>query len=120
MHGGPPAATTSSNARNFHANIGSGGGWDQSHPQSQFQSQFQRGGAAGGGGFDSGGFGGFGGGRRGPRYTPGGPRVAEHLCELRPDGSGFMTTKEKDWVAKIQLIQLSSDGPEDYYYQVTH
>ncbi|KAL5475559.1 hypothetical protein EMCRGX_G025389 [Ephydatia muelleri] len=46
-------------------------------------------------------------------------RYSELLCDLKPDWSGFMTTKEKDWVLKIQLIQLQSPDPsnDDYYYQ---
>ena len=43
-----------------------------------------------------------------------------YLDEMRQDGSGFMTQKEKDWVIKIQLVQLQTTDPEneDYYYQV--
>ena len=39
---------------------------------------------------------------------------------MRQDGSGFMTQKEKEWVIKIQLVQLQTTDPEneDYYYQV--
>lgn len=39
---------------------------------------------------------------------------------MRADGSGFMTQKEKEWVIKIQLVQLQSQDPdnEDYYFQV--
>lgn len=42
-----------------------------------------------------------------------------YLDEMRSDGSGFMTQKEKDWVIKIQLVQLQTTDPEneDYYYQ---
>uniref|UniRef100_A0A8D0A094 PAT1 homolog 2 n=1 Tax=Sander lucioperca TaxID=283035 RepID=A0A8D0A094_SANLU len=31
----------------------------------------------------------------------------------------FMTTKEKEWITKLQMIQLQSENPyhEDYYYQ---
>lgn len=45
---------------------------------------------------------------------------SEYLDEMRADGSGFMTQKEKDWVIKVQLIELRSLDPEneDYYYQV--
>ena len=45
---------------------------------------------------------------------------SEYLDEMRKDGSGFMTQKEKDWVIKIQLVQIQSPDPEneDYYYQV--
>lgn len=39
---------------------------------------------------------------------------------MKADGSGFMTQREKDWVIKIQLLQLQSSDPanDDYYYQV--
>ena len=32
-----------------------------------------------------------------------------------------MTQKEKDWVIKVQLLQLQSQDPstDDYYYQVS-
>ena len=45
---------------------------------------------------------------------------SEYLDEMKADGSGFMTQKEKDWVIRIQLVQLHSQDPdnEDYYYQV--
>jgi DNA topoisomerase 2-associated protein PAT1 len=45
---------------------------------------------------------------------------SEYLDEMRADGSGFMTQKEKDWVIRIQLLQLQTTDPEneDYYYQV--
>ena len=35
--------------------------------------------------------------------------------------SGLMTQKEKDWIIKIQLIQLQTDNPylDDYYYTVS-
>lgn len=41
------------------------------------------------------------------------------LCDLRQDGSGFMNQKEKDWVIKVQLLQLHTTTPsvDDYYYQ---
>lgn len=31
-----------------------------------------------------------------------------------------MTTKEKEWITRLQMIQLQSEHPylEDYYYQV--
>ena len=34
--------------------------------------------------------------------------------------SNLMTQKEKDWVARIQMMQLQSTDPylDDYYYQV--
>ena len=34
--------------------------------------------------------------------------------------NGLMTRKEKDWIIKIQLIQLQTDNPylDDYYYTV--
>lgn len=33
-----------------------------------------------------------------------------------------MTAKEKEWIIKLQMIQLQSENPylEDYYYQVEH
>lgn len=32
----------------------------------------------------------------------------------------LMTTKEKEWITRLQMIQLQSEHPylEDYYYQV--
>lgn len=35
--------------------------------------------------------------------------------------AGLMTQKEKDWLCKIQLMQLKSENPyvEDYYYTVS-
>jgi len=35
--------------------------------------------------------------------------------------SGLMTQREKDWVVKIQLLQLHTDNPyvDDYYYTVS-
>jgi DNA topoisomerase 2-associated protein PAT1 len=37
---------------------------------------------------------------------------------MKRDGSGFMTQREKEWVVKIQLLQLQGADPEndDYYY----
>ena len=34
--------------------------------------------------------------------------------------AGLMTQREKDWVVKIQLLQLHTDNPyiDDYYYTV--
>ena len=34
---------------------------------------------------------------------------------------GIMTQKEKDWIVKIQLMQLQTDNPylHDYYYTVS-
>ena len=34
--------------------------------------------------------------------------------------SGLMTQREKDWVVKIQLLQLHTDNPyvDDYYHTV--
>lgn len=48
-------------------------------------------------------------------------KLNELLCDLKPDGSGFMTQKEKEWIIKVQLLQLHTTTPEveDYYYQVT-
>jgi DNA topoisomerase 2-associated protein PAT1 len=46
-------------------------------------------------------------------------KTYELLCDLKPDGSGFMTNKEKEWIIKVQLLQLHTSTPEidDYYYQ---
>ena len=48
------------------------------------------------------------------------PKLHEMLVDLKPDGSGFMSNKEKEWVIKVQLLQLHNTSPdiEDYYYQV--
>lgn len=39
---------------------------------------------------------------------------------IRDPYSNLMTQKEKDWVARIQMMQLQSTDPylDDYYYQV--
>ncbi len=49
-------------------------------------------------------------------------RRSEYLGEMKSDGSGFMTQKEKEWVIRIQLIQLQSSDPsnDDYYYMVSN
>lgn len=45
------------------------------------------------------------------------------ICR-KPDGwdpySNLMTAKEKEWITRLQMIQLQSEHPylEDYYYQV--
>ena len=38
----------------------------------------------------------------------------------RDEYSNLMSQREKDWVIKIQMLQLSSNNPnlDDYYYQV--
>ncbi len=38
----------------------------------------------------------------------------------RDEYSNLMTTREKEWVIKIQMLQLQSNNPyiDDYYYQV--
>ncbi|XP_059140141.1 protein PAT1 homolog 1-like isoform X2 [Physella acuta] len=38
--------------------------------------------------------------------------------EVEDEYAGLMTKKEKDWIIKIQLIQLQTDNPylDDYYY----
>lgn len=35
--------------------------------------------------------------------------------------SALMTSLEKDWVIKVQMLQLQSENPQrdDYYYQVS-
>ena len=60
--------------------------------------------------------------RDAPEAAPRKSRRSEHLNEMKPDGSGFMTQKEKEWVIRIQLLQLQSPDPsnDDYYYQVTY
>ena len=39
---------------------------------------------------------------------------------MKGDGSGFMTQREKEWVVKVQLLQLQGNDPQsdDYYYLV--
>ena len=56
----------------------------------------------------------------GDQGVPRKSRRSEYLGEMKADGSGFMTQKEKEWVIKIQLLQLQSPDPsnDDYYYQV--
>lgn len=52
----------------------------------------------------------------------GGARVGGDR-RIRDPYSNLMTPKEKDWVARIQMMQLQSTDPylDDYYYQVhTH
>ncbi|CAL1528228.1 unnamed protein product [Lymnaea stagnalis] len=41
-----------------------------------------------------------------------------HDKDLEDEYAGLMTKKEKDWIIKIQLIQLQTDNPylDDYYY----
>lgn len=53
--------------------------------------------------------------------TPLSSKCSEMLCDLKPDGSGFMNRKEKEWIIKVQLMQLHTTTPEtdDYYYQVS-
>lgn len=55
-----------------------------------------------------------------PPFLP--SKLSELLCEVKPDGSGFMTTKEKEWIIKVQLLQLHTVSPDidDYYYQVSY
>jgi len=49
------------------------------------------------------------------RVRPGGDRRS------RDPYSNLMTQKEKEWVTKIQMMQLQSTDPylDDYYYQVS-
>ena len=44
-----------------------------------------------------------------------------HFDESRDPYEGLMTKKERDWIKKIQLMQLQSDNPflDDYYYTVS-
>jgi DNA topoisomerase 2-associated protein PAT1 len=46
------------------------------------------------------------------------PRAGE---EVEDEYAGLMTKKEKDWIIKIQLMQLNTDNPylDDYYYTVS-
>merc|ERR1719239_1328676 len=48
-------------------------------------------------------------------------RSSDSMSTVDPDEdpyNGLMTRKEKDWIIKIQLIQLQTDNPylDDYYY----
>ncbi|XP_035662599.1 protein PAT1 homolog 1-like isoform X2 [Branchiostoma floridae] len=54
-------------------------------------------------------------GNRNWRDGPGG----FHGGEPRDEYAGLMTQREKEWVVKIQMLQLQSSNPmmEDYYYQ---
>lgn len=54
---------------------------------------------------------------------------SEHTLSRQKQGSkdqdaydGLMTQKEKDWIIKIQMLQLQTDNPylDDYYYTVSH
>lgn len=45
------------------------------------------------------------------------------LCRKTEDWDPYcnlMTAKEKEWITRLQMIQLQSENPyhEDYYYQV--
>jgi len=59
--------------------------------------------------------------QRGADAQRGGPRPD---VRPQPNGcdeyAGLMTQREKDWVVKIQLLQLHTDNPyvDDYYYTV--
>ena len=46
------------------------------------------------------------------------PRQGE---EVEDEYAELMTRKEKDWIIKIQLLQLNTDNPylDDYYYTVS-
>ena len=48
--------------------------------------------------------------------------VAEEGPRKDDPFAGLMTRREKEWLIKIQLLQLTSDEPEldDYYFQVTN
>ncbi|XP_040602105.1 protein PAT1 homolog 2 isoform X2 [Mesocricetus auratus] len=46
--------------------------------------------------------------------------LAQKPWSLKPDTyANLMTQKEKDWVIKVQMVQLQSENPrlDDYYYQ---
>ncbi len=51
--------------------------------------------------------------------------VPQYYVESDDDDEGdsgtLMTAKEKDWIIRIQLMQLTSDKPEldDYYFHVS-
>ena len=51
------------------------------------------------------------------------PITGEHdeEDESRDPYDGLMTKKEKDWIIKIQLMQLQTENPylDDFYYTVT-
>jgi len=53
-------------------------------------------------------------------------KIHSILNEERVDDSdpyaGLMTRREKEWIIKIQLLQLTSSNPEmdDFYFQVSH
>ena len=53
-------------------------------------------------------------------FIPRKSRRSEYLGEMKTDGSGFMTQREKEWVIRIQLLQLQATDPanEDFYYLV--
>lgn len=40
----------------------------------------------------------------------------------RDEYAGLLTRHEKDWLIKIQMIQLHTEDPytDDYYYTVSH
>ena len=59
--------------------------------------------------------------RDAPEAAPRKSGRSKYVNEMKPDGSGFMTQKGKEWVIRIQLLQLQSPDPsnDDYYYQVT-
>lgn len=54
--------------------------------------------------------------QRGRDYNRDRPEKTQPIDEY----AGIMTQKEKDWVIKIQLLQLHTDNPyvDDYYYVV--
>ena len=46
----------------------------------------------------------------------------DHYAETVENPDSLMTQKEKDWVIKIQMLQLHTDNPyiDDYYYMVSY
>lgn len=44
-----------------------------------------------------------------------------HIRQTVDEYAGLMTQREKDWIIKIQLLQLQTDNPylDDYYYTVS-
>ncbi|XP_052582371.1 LOW QUALITY PROTEIN: protein PAT1 homolog 2 [Peromyscus californicus insignis] len=54
------------------------------------------------------------------RQSPTVRLLAKKPWSLKPDAyANLMTRKEKDWVIKVQMVQLQSENPrlDDYYYQ---
>lgn len=54
-----------------------------------------------------------------PGFLPMGGMVNNGVYD---EYAGLMTQREKDWIVKLQLMQLTSDNPyiDDFYYTVLH